>query len=112
MEEAKPKNPYAGSGKAPKATNINDSATAKLPICNGSNRGECEAGTLAQKKEGPAEIVKVIDASGNPTDVKIQTEEQKGKGIVKATNRNDDAPAKKPICNGRNTGECEAGTLA
>ena len=109
----KVKNPY-NSGNPHQASNKQDDGKATKAICNGRNKGECEAGTLVQKKEGPAEITKPAEVKAEPVkvkDAKIETEEQKGNGIVKATNRNDDAPAKKPICNGRNKGECEAGTL-
>ena len=32
-----------------KATDLTDSKPATKPICNGKNKGECEAGTFAKK---------------------------------------------------------------
>ena len=56
-------------------------------------------GEDAKKAAAPAPKV-----DGKPAEAKDS--------VVKATNISDTAPAEQPICNGRNKGECEPGTLA
>ena len=41
----------------PKATDMTDSKPAEKPICNGKNRGECEAGTFVKKAKPISEMV-------------------------------------------------------
>ena len=79
------------------------------PVCNGANRGECATGTLAQDDKE----VKAILSGNTSAAAKEAAKPPAEKGHpYHAKNWLDGMPATQPICNGKNAGRCEPGTLA